>query len=192
MITFLKSTFPYLILVTFPKLKFKKVSTNFFWSKIGKSGQMKFILFTFLFIFLFLKWYLNLGKFKKLNFRIKDQKLYAFSQNWNSVSAKKTECYFFLLGGSTTFVGKIETFQMWLAGPKDCVEERCPIPFSSKEYFVEGTYYKTNDLCFPNVSIDLGMNRVHGKGCQGSISPTFYIQIFCTSVVSAAFLCTCN
>ena len=41
-------------------------------------------------------------------------------------------------------------FQTWLAGPYDCGEARCPIPFNS-ELFVEGTYTSEsggNDLCF--------------------------------------------
>ena len=58
------------------------------------------------------------------------------------------------------FETRIETylniFQLWIAGPKRCFEERCPIPFSSTEYFVEGTYDVSNDLCFPNTSTDLG------------------------------------
>ena len=38
-------------------------------------------------------------------------------------------------------------FQTWLAGPYDCGEARCPIPFNSK-LFVEGTYTSESDLCF--------------------------------------------
>ena len=53
--------------------------------------------------------------------------------------------------------------QVWVAGSKRCFEERCPIPFSSKEYFEEGTYDVTNDLCFPKTLVDL---RCRSGSCQ--------------------------
>jgi len=56
---------------------------------------MKVTLFTFLFIFQFFKWYLNLEKYIKLDFLIKYQKLCAFSQNLNSVNAKKKKMLLF-------------------------------------------------------------------------------------------------
>jgi hypothetical protein len=57
-------------------------------------------LFILLFIFIFTKLYINLGKYIKLNFLIIDQKLSAFPQNWNSINAKKHKRYFFPVGGS--------------------------------------------------------------------------------------------
>jgi len=68
---------------------FKKCKQTSFWAKMRKSGQMKLIFFTFLFIFNFFKWYLNLEKFIKLNSLIKDFKLPVVSRNWNIVNAKK-------------------------------------------------------------------------------------------------------
>ncbi len=54
------------------------------------------VYFVYFFIYLSIfKCYLNMGKYIKLNFLIKVQKLYAFSQNWNTVNAKKHKCYFF-------------------------------------------------------------------------------------------------
>jgi hypothetical protein len=44
-------------------------------------------------------------------------------------------------------------FQLWIAGPKDCGEPRCPISFGSA-IFVEGTIDQSNDLCFPNITSD--------------------------------------
>ena len=36
--------------------------------------------------------------------------------------------------------------EMWLAGPQDCGEARCPLPFDSMQ-FVEGTFTYNQDLC---------------------------------------------
>ena len=51
---------------------------------------------------------------------------------------------------------------MWIAGPKDCGEERCPIDFASKEHFVEGTFDYTNDICFVNTTVDEGCSSANG------------------------------
>ncbi len=53
---------------------------------------MKFILIYFLIYFSIFKIWENI---KKLNFLIKNEKLHAFSQNWNSVNAKKHNATFF-------------------------------------------------------------------------------------------------
>jgi len=82
----------------------KSVNKLFFWSKNWKKWANEVYFVYFFIYFLFFKWYLNLGKYIKLNFLIKDQKFLAFSQNWNSVNAKKHKCcFFFLVGGSAYY-----------------------------------------------------------------------------------------
>ncbi len=55
---------------------------------------MKFILLTIYFYFSVFLLISKSGKYIKLNFLIKDQNLYAFFQNWNSVNAEKNATFF--------------------------------------------------------------------------------------------------
>jgi len=86
------------------------VSTNSFWVKFWKSGQMKFIFFTFSIINIFFKGLQNLGNYFKLYCPIKVWKSNAFSQN-----LKKLKCNFFVSEEvevyPMTFLHQIKLFQ---------------------------------------------------------------------------------
>ena len=42
--------------------------------------------------------------------------------------------------------------KLWIAGPEDCGEARCPLSFNDAK-FVEGTYDESNDICFVETAI---------------------------------------
>jgi hypothetical protein len=46
-------------------------------------------------------------------------------------------------------------FQVWIASPVDCGEERCPLAFNDPA-FREGTFAESSDLCFPDPGEDPG------------------------------------
>ena len=54
--------------------------------------------------------------------------------------------------------------ELWIAGPLDCGEARCPIPFDASD-FVEGTYDMSNDLCHVNTALDANSTKLRRGYC---------------------------
>ena len=66
------------------------------------------------------------------------------------------------------FTHKMSFLKLWIASATHCgfLDTRCPISFGSKA-FVDGTYDSSNDLCYPNTTID--ELCAHGGVCQKSL-----------------------
>ena len=65
-------------------------------------------------------------------------------------------------GDFPSYVRNVE--ELWIAGPLDCGEARCPIPFDAKD-FVEGTFDMSNDLCHVKTDIDANSNTLRRGYC---------------------------